>query len=99
MRLFACLVAAALGTACSAKPETTPARDAGPPHDAGRDAGVAMDAGARTCRTDPIMCTLDSCGVGNVCVNMPVNALCDTTMGQTCSATRVCISMMPTDCT
>jgi len=103
MRLLACLVAATLGAACSAKPDTM-ARDSGPAFDAGRDAGAALDAGVRTCRTeadcnDSIMCTIDSCEVGNVCQNMPVNALCDTAMGETCSPTRGCIAGMPTDCT
>jgi len=71
-----------------------------PPADAATDTRPAfdttpgMDTGSAPCTNDPdcndgISCTVDLCGVGNVCRNMTVNESCPS--GQFCSPTEGCI--------
>lgn len=40
-------------------------------------------------------CTEDTCGVGGVCANTPIDSRCDTAMGERCSMTRGCYVPMP----
>jgi hypothetical protein len=74
-------------------------RDAGSRDAAGRDSG-GRDAGARPCATpadcdDGIACTIDSCGVGAVCRNMPEPSMC--AEGETCSPAQGCTVGCDTD--
>ena len=77
-----CITAVALA-ACAGGKE--PAR---PGADGGRLCSSDIDC------NDAIDCTVDSCGAGNVCRNMPLDDLC--AAGETCSTTRGCTTS--TDC-
>lgn len=62
----------------------TPSRD---------DGGGVFRCDADTDCNDMADCTLDSCGIGNMCTFMPLNELCP--MGQTCVPGMGCVSGMP----
>jgi hypothetical protein len=89
----------ALATGCTTGGEMM-RRDTGPRDAPARDTGSADDAG-RSCNVDSecndgIACTADTCGVGYVCRNQPLDELCP--MGQRCVAGVGCAAGMPSTC-
>ncbi|GAB4196903.1 MAG: hypothetical protein OHK0013_04530 [Sandaracinaceae bacterium] len=64
--------------------------------DVGRDAPSVMSCRTAAECNDGFACTIDSCGVGNVCDHVPVDSEC--AMGERCDPARGCVTGTPTDC-
>jgi hypothetical protein len=64
--------------------------------DVGRDAPAVTSCRSVADCDDGFSCTIDSCGVGNVCDHIPVDSEC--AMGERCNPARGCVTGTPTDC-